>query len=115
MQPKRSELGEVAPFHVTLEELVLRIMSVIRGGKISPMPRGFQVKPNCLWAVPQSYMEALTSTVQNALFLRWSWQEPVLQQLGWLSICIWMKTKSLLLFSLTFNIVISPPLRCPTS
>lgn len=62
------------------------------------MPWGVQVKLNCLGAAPQSHMEAWTTTVQKALFLRWSWQEPVLQQLRWLSICIWMKTKRLPFF-----------------
>jgi len=45
------------------------------------MPWNFQVKLNGLGAVSQSYVKALTAAVQNALFLRWSWQEPVLQQL----------------------------------
>lgn len=66
-----------------------------QGWETSPMPCGFRVKLNCLGAVPQSYLEALTTTVQNALFLRWSWQEPVLQLRHWLSICIWMETKRL--------------------
>lgn len=113
MQLKGHELSEVALLHVTLEGLVVRTVPPAhvcdQGWETSPMPWDFQVKLNCLGAVPQSHMEALTTTVQNALFLRWSWQEPVLQQLRWLSICIWMKTKRLLFFSLTLNIILSHP------
>lgn len=72
------------------------------------MPSGFQVKLNCLGAVPQSHMEALNTAEQNALFLRWSWQEPVPQQLRWFSICIWMKIKRFLFLRQTLNITLLP-------
>lgn len=102
--PEGFVLGTAPPAHICDQ-----------GWENSPMPCGFQVELNCLGAVPQSHMEALTTAVQNALFLRWSWQEPVLQQLCWLSICIWMKIKRLLFLTLTLNISLSPPFSCPSS